>query len=92
MGPEGAASLAAMLKDNQTITYLQLGCMCFIGDSLPVVKWFRCILVYAMRHVAVSWCVAGNEIGTEGAASLAGMLKDNRTIKTLWLDCVLHCL
>ncbi len=84
IGDEGAAAIAEMLKKNSSITTLFLGGTSFpisiFSLSFPLLFFLSFFLVMILIMMVMN---TGNEIGPEGAAAIAEMLKKNTSITTL---------
>ena len=77
IGAEGARALAEPLKQNTTLTHLNL--------------MSKCVAVFNVGDEIQLTCdsfVLANEIGAEGARALAESLKQNTTLTQLNLSCM----
>ena len=73
IGPEGATALSEMLKDNTTLSALNIN---------SKEKWKT-----TKKNGKNEDGRVGNNIGIEGAKSISEMLQDNATLTTLNLEC-----
>ena len=73
IGDEGAKALGEALKENKTLTYLDIS-----GTSS-----FRDGLTYLDAADNLWMVIIGNGIGDEGAKALSDSLKENKTLKVL---------
>ena len=73
IGDKGAKALAEGLKENKTLTYLDISSTSSFGDGL----------MYLDATDNLWMVIIGNRIGDEGAKALSDSLKENKTLKVL---------
>jgi hypothetical protein len=102
VGDDGATAVADALKENTTLTTLDLECACC---SAPPPTLSHChadahVVIGRMArrlstrrtslHAPMAACApraAGNQVGDDGATAVADALKENATLTTLDLGC-----
>mmetsp|Transcript_7889 Transcript_7889/g.15665 ORF Transcript_7889/g.15665 Transcript_7889/m.15665 type:complete len:394 (-) Transcript_7889:45-1226(-) len=82
IGPVGAGLLARLLQQNKTIVELSLYNNCLGQQGVEVLAQALSKPDCALQCLDLGW----NDIGAEGADSLAEILKTNRSIKRLYLQ------
>src|SRR5438874_1794242 len=87
IGDEGTRALAESLKENTSLTTLNLHCKLDRVDCYLQLRRGMQLMAYTYLNVAYSF--PANQIGVEGARALAESLKENTSLTTLNLACKL---